>query len=73
MVVIKGEKKSERVEDTEDYYLNERSFGSFVRSVEMPDAIDSDSIKAEQKDGVLTIQLKKRPGAGQKKIPVAAK
>ena len=73
MLTIKGEKKTEHIEDTDDYYVAERGFGSFVRSIELPDSVDSDSINAEQKDGILTIQLKKRPGAGQKKIPVAAK
>lgn len=70
-LTIKGEKKTEKVEDTDDYYVSERGFGSFLRTIQLPDSVDSDSIKAEQKDGVLMIQLKKRPGVGQKKIPVA--
>lgn len=72
-LTIKGDKRSEHVEDTDDFYIAERGFGSFSRSVELPDLIDSDSIKAEQRDGLLTIQLKKRADVSQKKIPVAAK
>ncbi len=71
LLTIKGEKKTENIEDTDDYYAAERSFGSFLRTIQLPESVDSDNIKAEQKDGVLTIQLKKRPGAGQKKIPIA--
>ena len=71
LLTIKGEKKAENVEDSDDYYIAERSVGTFLRTIQLPDSVDSDSIKAEQKDGVLTIQLKKRPGAGQKKIPIA--
>lgn len=71
LLTIKGEKKTEKVEDTDDYYVSEREFGSFLRTIELPDSVDTDSIKAEQKDGVLMIQLKKRAGSSQKKIPIA--
>lgn len=71
VLTIKGEKKAESVEDAEGYYVTERSFGSFLRRIQLPEAVDSDSIKAEQKDGVLTVKLKKNLDAAQKKIPVS--
>ncbi len=72
VLTIKGQKNSERTEDTDQYYVTERRFGSFLRAIELPDSVDTDSIKAEQRDGVLSIQLKKRPDSAQKKIPVAS-
>ena len=38
---IKGEKKFEREEKKKDYYLSERSFGSFQRSIRVPDGVDA--------------------------------
>jgi len=70
-LTVKGERKSERVEDKANYYFAERTFGSFLRTIELPQPIDSEHVVAEQKDGVLTIKLKKVQSAVTKKIPIA--
>ena len=41
VLTIKGEKKQEREEKKENYFLAERSFGSFERSLSLPDTIDA--------------------------------
>jgi len=72
VMTIKGEKQEEKEERTKNYYLQERSFGSFQRSFELPESVDPDKIEAKFKKGVLTITLLKRPEAQKpaKKIEV---
>jgi HSP20 family protein len=69
---IKGEKQEEKGEKKKDYYLRERNFGSFERSFQVPDGIDTDKIEASFKKGVLTVILPKKPEAqiAAKKIDV---
>lgn len=61
MLVLKGEKKEEVVQDDADrrYHLWERSYGAFRRAFAMPRTIDQAKIKAEFKDGVLTVTMPK--------------
>jgi len=56
---IKGERKSDRAERENGYYLSERGFGSFQRCFRLPDGIDTDGIEASLKKGVLTVTLPK--------------
>ena len=71
---IKGEKQEEKEEKKKDYYLRERNFGSFERSFQVPDSVDTDKIEASFKKGVLTVTLPKKPEAqtAAKKIDVKA-
>jgi HSP20 family protein len=43
LLTIKGVKKHEKEEKGENYYISERSFGSFERSIRLPDMIDEAS------------------------------
>lgn len=63
MLTIRGEKKAEKEEKRKDYYLSERSFGSFYRSVPLPPGVDGDRASATFKSGVLTVSLPKTPEA----------
>jgi HSP20 family protein len=58
---LRGEKKSEHTDERENYHVMERSYGSFQRSVRLPDTIDEDKAEARFDKGVLTISLPKRP------------
>ena len=73
-LTIKGEKQEEKEEKKKDYYLRERSFGSFERSFAIPEGVDADKIEASFKKGVLTLTLPKKPEAQKpaKKIDVKA-
>jgi HSP20 family protein len=74
VLTIKGEKQEEKEEKKKDYYLSERSFGSFQRSFQVPDGIDADKIEANFNKGLLTVMLPKSE-QGQKaakKITVKA-
>lgn len=72
VLTIKGEKKSEREEKEENYYLSERSYGAFERSLTLPDTIDENKIEAQFDKGVLKITVQKRPEAvkPEKKIEI---
>ncbi len=60
---ITGEKKTEREETKDNYHLAERSFGSFSRSLRLPDTIDESKVEARFDKGVLKITAPKKPEA----------
>jgi HSP20 family protein len=72
MLTIKGEKKHEKEEKGENYYLAERSFGSFERSIRLPDTIDDTKIEAKFEKGVLKVTAAKKPEAvmAERKIEI---
>jgi HSP20 family protein len=73
-LTIKGEKKEEKEEKQKDYYLSERSYGSFERYFDLPEGVDADKIEAAFKNGVLKVTLPKTAEAQKppKKIEVKA-
>ena len=70
-LTIKGERKAEKEVKEENYYRVERTFGSFARSFQLPNTIDSDKVKAEFSKGVLKLTLPKKEEAKPKQIQVA--
>ena len=77
MLTIRGEKVDEKTEKDDDrtYYMWERRFGTFQRTLPFPGGIDDKKIAAEYKDGVLTIQLPKAEEVKPKRqaIPIVTK
>ena len=74
VLTIKGEKQDDKEEKKKDYYMRERSFGSFERTFAVPDGVDGDKIEASFKKGVLSVTLPKSAEAqkAEKKIAVKA-
>jgi HSP20 family protein len=72
VLTIRGEKKVEKEEKDKAYRLVERSYGSFVRSLALPEGVDADAIKASINKGVLTVTVPKPAPAQVKKIDVKA-
>jgi HSP20 family protein len=72
LLTIRGEKKAEKEEKEKNYRLVERSYGSFERTLELPDGIDADTIKASIAKGVLKVTVPKPAPAQVKKIDVKA-
>lgn len=74
MLVLKGEKRAEKEEKDKNYYLSERSYGSFQRAFPLPQGVDRDKVAADFAKGVLTITLPKTAEAQKqtKKIEIKA-
>jgi HSP20 family protein len=72
VLTIRGEKTHEETKEEEDrkYYLWERRFGSFQRSIPFPGGIAEDKIFADFKDGILTVHLPKAEEAKAKSLEV---
>jgi len=69
-LTVKGERKFEKEEKEENFHRIERRYGSFVRSFTLPNTVDTDTVKADFDNGVLSIRLSKRAEAKPKQIKV---
>ncbi len=70
MVTVKGSRKKEENIVNDDYFYQECYWGNFSRSVIIPVDIDSESIEADLKDGILTVIIPKAAKAKTKKVKV---
>lgn len=72
VLTIRGEKRFEHDEEKENYRMMERRYGSFQRSLRLPDSVDDDKVEASFDNGVLKVSLPKRPEAigKQRTIPI---
>jgi HSP20 family protein len=59
-LTLSGEKRSEEKVERKDYYRVEQSYGSFSRTLELPEGVNLDAIKADFKDGMLEIRIPKK-------------
>ena len=70
VLTIRGEKKAEKEQKDKNYRMVERSYGAFERSLELPDGVNADAIKATIDKGVLKVVVPKPAPAQVKKIEV---
>lgn len=70
VLTIRGEKKAEQEGKEHDYQFSERSYGAFLRRVELPARVDPQGVKAQLSNGVLTITVPKPTPAVTRKIEV---
>ncbi|HTP24183.1 MAG TPA: Hsp20/alpha crystallin family protein [Anaeromyxobacteraceae bacterium] len=70
VLTLRGERKLEHEDKRDNYHRLELSYGVFTRSFSLPGTIDADKIKAESKNGVLTVYLPKRSEAKPRAIQV---
>ena len=70
VLTLKGERKLEREERKENYHRVELSYGAFNRSFSLPGTVDAEKIRAESKNGVLSVHLPKKAEAKPKSIQV---
>jgi HSP20 family protein len=59
MITIEGERKQQKEEKDEKYHQIESFYGSFSRTFTLPDDVNVDAIRCEDKDGVLTVHMPK--------------
>ena len=70
ILTIRGDRKFENKVDEKNYLRVERTYGSFSRSFSLVNTVNSEAIKADYKNGVLTLTIPKREEAKPKQIKV---
>ena len=69
-LTVSGQREHERRDEGDQYFAVERSAGSFARTFSLPDVVDPDAVKADLKNGVLTLEIPKRPEAQPRKVRI---
>lgn len=70
MITIHGERSEDRTLSSDDYLHRELYWGSFSRTINLPEEIDVDGAEAVEKHGVLTLRLPKLDKNRQTKLRV---
>ena len=70
-LTIRGERKFEKDVKEDNYLRIERAYGSFVRSFSLPNTVSSENIRADYRNGVLTLHMAKREESKTKQIKVS--
>jgi HSP20 family protein len=70
-LIISGERKAETVKEGVEVHRQERYYGKFQRALTLPAPVAGDKVKAQYKDGVLTVTLPKVEEAKPKQIAVS--
>jgi HSP20 family protein len=71
MLTIKGERKADIAQNTEQFTRIERHYGAFHRRFALPDSADPEGITASGRNGVLQIVIPKRPETTPRRIRVS--
>lgn len=69
-LTVSGVRDQEDRHEGENFFADERVFGTFTRAFTLPDGVDGDQVSADLKDGVLTLQIPKKPEHQPKKIAI---
>ena len=69
-LTLKGERKFEKDEETKGFHRIERSYGSFARYFTLPETVETENVRADYSNGVLTVTLPKKEIAKPKSIKV---
>ena len=70
-LTIRGERKFENNVKEENYLRIERAYGSFMRSFSLPNTVSSENIRADYRNGVLTLHMTKREESKPKQIKIS--
>ncbi|HEX5888133.1 MAG TPA: Hsp20/alpha crystallin family protein [Pyrinomonadaceae bacterium] len=70
VITLRGERKFEKTDETDNYHRVERSYGSFTRSFTLPQTVSAEGATAEYNNGVLRVTLPKREETKARRIEV---
>jgi HSP20 family protein len=70
-LTIRGERKFDKDIKEDNFLRIERAYGSFMRSFSLPNTVSSDNIRAEYRNGVLTLHMAKREESKPKQIKIS--
>lgn len=71
MLTIRGDRRFAQEVKEDNYLRVERAYGSFSRSFSLPNTVNTEAIKAEYKNGVLTVELPKRAESKPKQVKIS--
>ena len=71
VITLRGERRFEKQDETDNYHRVERSYGSFTRSFTLPQTVSAEGATAEYRNGVLRVTLPKREETKARRIEVA--
>jgi HSP20 family protein len=71
-LIVAGERDRTQEASEQNYYRFERRFGSFSRTVGLPQGVNEDSISADYRNGVLEVHVKKPEQAKPRRIEIGA-
>src|SRR5678816_1187327 len=71
VITLRGERKFEKTDETDNYHRVERSYGAFTRSFTLPQTVSAEGATAEYNNGVLRVTLPKREETKARRIQVA--
>ena len=69
-LTIRGERKFEKDVNEDNYLRIERAYGSFMRSFSLPNTVKTEGIRAEYRNGVLTVRMAKREESKAKQVKI---
>ncbi len=67
---IRADTKAQEENHEEDYFVRERRYGSYVRTISLPSGLDTGKAEASFEDGVLTLTIPKVEDAKPKEVKV---
>jgi HSP20 family protein len=70
MLSIRGERKFDQTVEEDNFLRVERSYGAFSRSFSLPNTVNAEAVQASYKNGVLKVELPKRPESKPKQVKV---
>jgi HSP20 family protein len=70
VITLRGERRFEKKEDTDNYHRVERAYGSFTRSFTLPNTITGEGASADYRNGVLRVTIPKREETKARRIEV---
>ena len=70
VLTLKGERRIEKEVKKENYHRMEREYGNFARSFALPAFVDGENVKADFKNGLLTVVIPKKEHAKTRSVEV---
>lgn len=72
-LIVKGEVKRDEEVKEEDYFISERAYGTFSRTIQLPFEVENEKAQATMNNGILEIVMPKREEARPKEIRIEVK
>jgi HSP20 family protein len=72
VLTIRGQKKEKQEQKNVQYHYRQRRYGQFMQQFQLPSTVDGSKVTANLQDGILRVQIEKRPEVKPRKVEVKA-